>query len=163
MQIVPFEAERLLSVWQNQVQYDFTESGVHPIHLRDLITREEYNGLFEEIQLRYIQTNGPLPLKEAICRLYDEVHPDNILVTSYLIWKIAEPQKYLESVKNDVEAKRLLRDRLRNVQNVEIGQHYFSEFVNSDKEKIHLSAIEKNMHNDIKQQALEDLQKLLCY
>lgn len=82
MRIVPFEAERLLSVWQNQVQYDFTESGVHPIYLRDLITREEYNELFEEIQLRYIQTNGPLPLKEAICRLYDEVHPDNILVTN---------------------------------------------------------------------------------
>lgn len=81
---------------------------------------------------------------------------DNILVTSYLIWKIAEPQKYLESVKNDVEAKRLLRDRLRNIQNVEIGQHSFSEFVNSDKEKIQLAAIEKNMHKNIKQQALED-------
>ncbi|MCF7955973.1 MAG: protease modulator HflC [Phycisphaerae bacterium] len=79
---------------------------------------------------------------------------DNILVTSYLVWKIAKPQKYLESVKNEAEAIRQLRDRLENVQNVEIGQHYFSEFVNSDKEKIQLLSIEKNMHKSIKEQAL---------
>ncbi|MBW8015297.1 MAG: protease modulator HflC [Planctomycetes bacterium] len=81
---------------------------------------------------------------------------DNIRVTSYLVWKIAEPQKYLESVKNDEDAIRLLRDRLLNVQNVEIGQHYFSEFVNSDKDKIQLAAIEENMHKNIREQALEN-------
>jgi len=82
MKIVPFELERLLSVWQNQVEYDFTESGVHPIHLHELVTREEYYALFDDIQLRYIQTNGPLPVKEAICELYEGAHPDNILVTN---------------------------------------------------------------------------------
>ena len=98
MKIVPFELERLLSVWQNQVEYDFTESGVHPIHLHELITREEYDALFDDIQLRYIQTNGPRPVKEAICGLYNGAHPDNILVTNasseanFLItWHFIEP------------------------------------------------------------------------
>jgi membrane protease subunit HflC len=81
---------------------------------------------------------------------------DNILVTSYLVWKIAEPQKYLESVKNDADAVTQLRGRLENVQNVEIGQHYFSEFVNSDKGKIQLAAIEQNMHKSLKAQALKN-------
>ena len=82
MKIVPFELERLLSIWQNQVEYDFTESGVHPIHLHELVTRQEYDALFDDIQLRYIQTNGPLPVKEAICGLYDGASPDNVLVTN---------------------------------------------------------------------------------
>jgi aspartate/methionine/tyrosine aminotransferase len=82
MKIIPFELERLLSIWQNQVEYDFTESGVHPIHLHELVTRQEYDALFDDIQLRYIQTNGPLPVKEAICGLYDGARPDNILVTN---------------------------------------------------------------------------------
>ena len=82
MKIIPFETERLLSQWQNRVEYDFTESGVHPIHLNELISREEYDKLYDDIQLRYIQTNGPLPLKEAICSLYDNIDPDNLLVTN---------------------------------------------------------------------------------
>jgi len=82
MEIIPFETERLLSQWQNRVEYDFTESGVHPIHLNELISRAEYDKLYDDIQLRYIQTNGPLPLKEAICQLYEKMQPDNLLVTN---------------------------------------------------------------------------------
>ncbi len=81
---------------------------------------------------------------------------DNILVTSYLVWKIAEPQKYLESVKNEAGANKHLKGLLRNVQNTEIGQHYFSEFVNSDAEKIQLARIENNMYESLKAEALKD-------
>jgi aspartate/methionine/tyrosine aminotransferase len=82
VKLVPFLSERLLSKWQNKVEYDFTESGVHPIHLNELIPREEYDKLYDDIQLRYIQTNGPLPLKESICQIYENMHPDNLLVTN---------------------------------------------------------------------------------
>ena len=81
---------------------------------------------------------------------------DNILVTTSLVWKIAQPQKYLESVKNEAGANKHLKGLLRNVQNTEVGQHYFSEFVNSDKNKIQLETIEKNMYESLKAQALED-------
>lgn len=81
---------------------------------------------------------------------------DNILVRSYVVWKIAEPQKYLESVKNEAGANYHIKGLLRNVQNTEIGQHYFSEFVNSDVEKIQLAAIEENMYISLKDEALKD-------
>jgi len=82
MKIVPFLSERLLSIWQNQVQYDFTETGVHPLHLHEFLTREEYNALYDDVQLRYIQTNGTPPLKEAICQMFPGASPENILVTN---------------------------------------------------------------------------------
>ena len=55
MKIIPFETERLLSQWQNRVEYDFTESGVHPIHLNELISREEYDKchLITKIKKKY--------------------------------------------------------------------------------------------------------------
>lgn len=68
-----------------------------------------------------------------------------IIVTTYLVWNIAEPQKFLESVGTIEEAQRKLRGRLRDKQNTVIGQHYFSEFVNTDPVKIRFEAIEKKM------------------
>jgi hypothetical protein len=58
MKVQAFESERWLSVWQNQVRYDLTETGVHPLYLHELVTEEELLQLREEVQLRYIQTNG---------------------------------------------------------------------------------------------------------
>lgn len=98
MRIDPFQSERLLSIWQNQVEYDFTETGVHPLFLKELVSREELDEVYESVQLRYIQTNGPPPLKEAICDLYDGSTPENILVTNgsaeanfLTTWHLVEP------------------------------------------------------------------------
>jgi aspartate/methionine/tyrosine aminotransferase len=98
MQIDPFQSERLLSIWQNQVEYDFTETGVHPLFLRELVSREELDDVYESVQLRYIQTNGPPPLKEAISGLYQSCTPENILVTNgsaeanfLTTWHLVEP------------------------------------------------------------------------
>jgi aspartate/methionine/tyrosine aminotransferase len=98
MKIDPFQSERLLSIWQNQVEFDFTETGVHPLFLRELVSREELDEVYESVQLRYVQTNGPPPLKEAICGLYDSCEPQNILVTNgsaeanfLTTWHLVEP------------------------------------------------------------------------
>jgi aspartate/methionine/tyrosine aminotransferase len=98
MKIEPFQSERLLSIWQNQVKYDFTETGVHPLHIHEYITREEFNQLYDEVQLRYIQTNGTPELKDAICQMYPGATPEHILVTNgsaeanfISIWHLIEP------------------------------------------------------------------------
>lgn len=98
MQIEPFQSERLLSIWQNKVDFDFTETGVHPLLFDELVTREELLEIHESTQLRYIQTNGTISLREAICDLYDGVTPDNILVTNgsaeanfIALWRLLEP------------------------------------------------------------------------
>lgn len=98
MQIEPFLSERLLSLWQNRVEYDFTETGVHPLFLHEIVSRDELDDIYSSVQLRYIQTDGPLPLKEAICGLYEGCSPENLLVTNgsaeanfLTTWHLVEP------------------------------------------------------------------------
>jgi membrane protease subunit HflC len=81
---------------------------------------------------------------------------DPIIVTSYMIWNIAEPQKFLEAVRNEDEAEIQLRSLLRNAQNSVIGQHYFSEFVNSDPDKIHFEKIESEILGAVKDKAMAE-------
>ncbi len=98
MRIDPFQSERLLSLWQNKVDYDFTETGVHPMFLHELVSREELDEIYASVQLRYIQTDGSPPLKEAICGLYEACCPENLLVTNgsaeanfLAVWHLVEP------------------------------------------------------------------------
>jgi hypothetical protein len=82
MKIQPFQSERLLSIWQNQVKYDFTETGVHPLELKEFLTRDEFTALYNDVRLRYIQTNGTPPLKESICAMYPGATPANVFVAN---------------------------------------------------------------------------------
>ncbi len=68
-----------------------------------------------------------------------------IIVQSYLIWRIAEPTKFREAVRDVDGAEKLLRSRLRDAQNNVVGRHYFSEFVNTDRSQIKFGEIENEM------------------
>ena len=75
-----------------------------------------------------------------------------IIVSTYVVWKIARPLEFFNAIKTVNKAENeLLRSRVRNVQNNAIGRHYFSEFVNSDQSKIQFKEIQDEM--------LEDFQK----
>ncbi|MHC5146190.1 MAG: SPFH domain-containing protein, partial [Planctomycetota bacterium] len=50
----------------------------------------------------------------------------SIIVESYAVWAIADPGKYLTSVKDVDTAKKSLGTLLRNAQNSVIGNHSFS-------------------------------------
>lgn len=79
-----------------------------------------------------------------------------ILATSYVVWKIGDPQRYLERVTNKEGAENQLDSMLRNTQNTVIGQHYFSEFVNSDPKQIKLAHIEAEILQSLKTEAMEN-------
>ena len=81
MKIEPFELERLQSKWEHQVKYNISESGVHPLLVKDLLCE---GGMEELVSLRlgYAQTNGPAPLRDRISLLYPGADIENILVTS---------------------------------------------------------------------------------
>jgi len=82
---------------------------------------------------------------------------DNILVESYLVWKIAKPEIFLAAVGSSITDARVhLKNLLGNAQNNEIGDHYFSEFVNSDVSKIKLAEIEQDMEDMVREQALKN-------
>jgi aspartate/methionine/tyrosine aminotransferase len=98
MDVPPFQSERLLSLWQNRVEYDLTETGVEPMHLRELVSREELDEIHDSVQLRYIQTDGTPALKEAVRALYPGMGPENLLLANgsaeanfVAMWRLVEP------------------------------------------------------------------------
>ena len=68
-----------------------------------------------------------------------------IIVQTYIIWQITQPQKFREAVRDVPGAEKLLKSRLRDVQNKVVGKHYFSEFVNTDRQQIKFADIENEM------------------
>ncbi|MBW8034549.1 MAG: protease modulator HflC [Planctomycetes bacterium] len=81
---------------------------------------------------------------------------DPITATSYVVWKIGDPQKYLERVTDKVGAEKQLESMLRNTQNTIIGQHYFSDFVNSDPKQVKLAQIESEILQSLKTEASDN-------
>lgn len=78
-----------------------------------------------------------------------------ITVTSYIIWKIDNPLVFRESVGDRTEAEKQLDALLQDTQHTVIGQHYFSDFVNSDPDKIKFEEIESEMAEKIRPGAKE--------
>ncbi len=77
----PFELEKFMSLWEHDVDYNLTESGVHPVALGELVSDPK---MIEELlatELNYPQVNGTYELRENIAALYPGATPDNILVT----------------------------------------------------------------------------------
>ncbi|HEW78947.1 MAG TPA: protease modulator HflC [Phycisphaerales bacterium] len=79
-----------------------------------------------------------------------------IIVNTFIVWKIAEPLEFFNAVGTVREAESKLRSQLGDTQNKVIGQHYFSEFVNSDPAKIKFDRIQAEMLADIKQSVRAD-------
>jgi len=81
---------------------------------------------------------------------------DPIIVSTYVVWKIARPLEFFNATKTVTRAENeLLHSRIRNTQNNVIGRHNFSEFVNSDPSKIAFGAIQDEMLETL-QQDIED-------
>jgi len=79
-----------------------------------------------------------------------------IIVKTYVVWKIAEPLKFLNSVGTVKEAEVKLYSQITDTQNRVIGQHSFGEFVNSDSTKIKFEKIEAEMLADLEQPVLNE-------
>jgi len=81
MKIDVFKMERMQSTWENVVDYNLSESGVHPLSLRDLVSGDELEEILR-LELGYTQTNGTPPLRRNIARLYPGADTENVLVTA---------------------------------------------------------------------------------
>ena len=79
-----------------------------------------------------------------------------IIVKTFVVWRIAEPQQFLEAVKDILTAEESLKSLLRDNQNSVIGRHYFSEFVNTNPERIQFEQIEQEIADAIRPKALAD-------
>jgi membrane protease subunit HflC len=79
-----------------------------------------------------------------------------IIVNTYVVWRVAEPLKFLNAVKTIENAESKLRNQINDTQNRVIGQHTFGAFVNSDPDQIKFDQIQAQMLADLQGPALKD-------
>ena len=80
---VPFELERIMSIWENQVEYNLSESGVHPMTTAELLDENpDLSSQLLQIELNYPQTNGTLELRTNIANLYPGATNENVVATT---------------------------------------------------------------------------------
>lgn len=77
-----FDLEHTQSIWEQKVDINLTESGVHPIRLDELLSGdEEMHAKLMASEINYPHVNGNPDLRENIAALYDGAHMENVLVT----------------------------------------------------------------------------------
>ncbi len=86
MKLRPFLMERWQSVYEHQVACNLSESGVHPMSLRELLaindgTVETRLERLLDTDLGYSQGNGSIELRERIAAIYPGAELDSVLVT----------------------------------------------------------------------------------
>lgn len=93
----PFAMERWQSHYENRVRYNLSESGVHPLRVRELLELAGEDAPLD-VPLGYGQSNGTEPLRRRIAALYDGAGPDDIVVTNgsaeanfVVAWRLVEP------------------------------------------------------------------------
>ncbi len=77
----PFKLERIQSLWEQKVEYNLSESGIHPLKLEELVDQP---GCLEDLlatRLGYPEVNGARKLRELIANLYPGATYRNVLVT----------------------------------------------------------------------------------
>lgn len=82
MPFTPFDLEYTQSKWEQKVDINLTESGVHPIRLDELLGDDsERLAALLATEINYPHVNGNPALRERIAALYDGAGIDNVLVT----------------------------------------------------------------------------------
>jgi aspartate/methionine/tyrosine aminotransferase len=98
MKIQPFELERWQSLWENKVELNISESGVHPLSTSELVPNAATLQKILDVPQYYPQTNGSEELRSRIAELYPGAKAENVLVTCggseanfVATWALLEP------------------------------------------------------------------------
>lgn len=81
MKIEEFSLERIQSLYENVVPLNLSDSGVHPMSIRDLLSEADIEEMLQ-LELGYGWTNGEVSLRETIASLYADRSADDIIVTN---------------------------------------------------------------------------------
>ena len=82
MRLEPFALERFQSIWEHQVAWNLSESGVEPLRLEELALAAEDREALMRQPLAYTQTNGTIELRRLIADLYAGASTHHIQVTN---------------------------------------------------------------------------------
>lgn len=81
-QFQPFLMERFMSRYEKAVDYNLSESGVHPLLLEELLKFDDSSlEALLKTDLDYAHANGDPELRENIAQLYDGATLNNVMVT----------------------------------------------------------------------------------
>ena len=82
MQFTTFDLEHSQSIWEQKVDINLTESGVHPMRLEELLDGDAAKlAELMSCEINYPHVNGNPELRENIAALYDDASIENVLVT----------------------------------------------------------------------------------
>jgi hypothetical protein len=88
MRVEPFLVEKWLNKYEHKVKINISETCVDPFTVGEFLKLVERENFFKEIwdtQLTYGYIPGSLDLRKGISDLYQNIGPDNILVTRGVI------------------------------------------------------------------------------
>ena len=81
MRIDRFEMERTQCLYENEVEYNLSESGVQPLTARELVNDDAEMTRLLGLGLRYDESDGSAELRERIANFYPGAQRDNVLVS----------------------------------------------------------------------------------
>lgn len=82
MKIDRFQMERTQCLFENEVKYNLSESGVYPLTIEELIPDSEQRAAFEKLPLSYPHSTGRKSLRRNIARFYGESDFEAVTVTN---------------------------------------------------------------------------------
>jgi hypothetical protein len=98
MRIPRFAMERMQSTYENLVEYNLSESGVHPMQVGELLADAPAREALLAQELIYPQSNGTIALRERVAALYPGATVDHVEVTNggaeanfVTMWHLVEP------------------------------------------------------------------------
>jgi aspartate/methionine/tyrosine aminotransferase len=98
MKLETFSMERMQSTYENQVEFNLSESGVHPLTLGELVDNPADREALLGEGLRYTQSNGTAALRDTVAALYPAATSDHVQITNggseanYITtWNLVEP------------------------------------------------------------------------
>ncbi|MEP7116195.1 MAG: aminotransferase class I/II-fold pyridoxal phosphate-dependent enzyme [Acidobacteriota bacterium] len=98
MHVQPFALERFQSEWEHLVRFNLSESGVHPLSVRQLVGDDAALAALLDAPLIYTQTNGTPALRERIAALYPGAGAAHVQVTNggseanfVTTWRLVQP------------------------------------------------------------------------
>jgi aspartate/methionine/tyrosine aminotransferase len=99
--IETFAMERMQCVYEQEVEYNLSESGVQPLSLAELFEGDELGGLLS-LGLGYPHSNGSPVLRERIAAFYPGAGPENVTVMNggsevnhVVLWTLLDPASRL--------------------------------------------------------------------
>jgi aspartate/methionine/tyrosine aminotransferase len=82
MRIETFQMERMQSLYENEVEYNLSESGVEPLRLEEVLALTPDPGRILTQPLGYPQANGTPELRQRIASFYPGATPQNVTVVN---------------------------------------------------------------------------------